>query len=1375
MFTPPPRKVGKVVAPRRSRLSVALLAAFAAAAAPALVGQEAWAQSTDTLYVSGGGGGGAGGTVDYGLGGSGGDVHAGKGGRGLLWDQHGGGAGGGGGGGYIGDGSGSANNGVDSYTNTGSGGGSGFGGGENGGNGAGYSGPGGNGGKASYALSADKVFDEVFVLGGDGGQASSAAAGGAGGQASISGIDYQLTANSLTVQSGTDGQGTSAKSGGAGGRASVNVGTLKAGTINVIQHSGDAALMADTLDVTGGDTTLNLTGTTAMNVAIAEAALGVNRTLKVAGSGAAVIGTLKGAGSLVKEGDGELALRGDSNTYTGKTQVNGGSLTLYSAGATGSGTVTLADNTTLNLDFNSGVYGNKIIGTGKVVINATGTQIIILSNGDNSYTGGTYVTDSVLELADVNAAGKGTVTLDNSILHFTSGGEFMNSIIDTGSGGSSGVSVHLGAGGTLILSGNNSHNSITEVNSGTLELAHTNAAGTGVVDVTRGATLRLAKSGAYDNVLISSGGTLEVVKNGVTVPSISGFENYTFTADALRAGGSAALKLTNQAGTLNIDTNNVKLDTSSGALSLALNEAATLIDAGAATLDAAKSEVTEFLDGVSAAVGGLKEKVYTLATEGTNKLNVTFSELYRYGEPKNGTPGSGGQRAQDNTLTVSSGDVATAAFGGRATSGAVSGNIATMSGGTLVKAAGNSLSGNLYGGDADEGSATGNTAQMTGGGVTNAYGGYAESNSTGGKATASGNTLRISDSGTVTGNAYGGRVYSHEGTATASTNTVEISGTATLAGQYVYGGHVTGYGSFSGEAKGNTVVLDGGSFTHSAPKIYGGFTSDGNANNNTIVLGAHLDATALQNATLYGGYSNSGGEAVRGNTLAVQAIGTHVGSINNFENLYFILPDTINSGDVMLTVDGGKTRFAATQTNIGIAMAGNAKPLATGDTVTLLHNGAGLENASGNALQSSDYKFADLTGKTIPGVQGFSLTYNFKLDNDDQNIWAEVTGERQQPKPPTPPKPQPSPDPDPKPTPVPPQPVPPQPEPEPQPQPGPSINPQTKAVVEGNIAALGALNLGADQLARAIGNLPLGGGSAGGSGAPNFGGSAGANGAGGMQPSGDAAAFAQLSVHDQKIESGSHVNVNGAAVLVGAAKMLPLAGGGTAAVGAFFEYGDGTFKTHNDFETGTVRGKGDSSYYGAGVLAKAMLAGSGNGAPFVEAALHAGSIRNNWHSDDLRDAATGQRAQYNIRTPYLGAHAGAGYRWQTGEGSHVEAYGQYLYTHMDGKDTNVALDPYHFGAVKSSRTRLGAKGAWAVSPNSQAYAGAAWEHEFDGTARATAYSLEVPAPTMKGDTAVIDAGLTFAPRQNLTTNVGVTGYAGKRKGAAANVEVQYRF
>lgn len=59
--------------------------------------------------------------------------------------------------------------------------------------------------------------------------------------------------------------------------------------------------------------------------------------------------------------------------------------------------------------------------------------------------------------------------------------------------------------------------------------------------------------------------------------------------------------------------------------------------------------------------------------------------------------------------------------------------------------------------------------------------------------------------------------------------------------------------------------------------------------------------------------------------------------------------------------------------------------------------------------------------------------------------------------------------------------------------------------------------------------------------------------------------------------------------------------------------------------------------------------------------------------------------------------------------------------------------------------------------------------------RSTTYSLDVPAPSMKGDSEVIDAGLSFQPNPNLTTQMGVSGYAGKRKGAAANLDMQYLF
>ena len=550
----------------------------------------------------------------------------------------------------------------------------------------------------------------------------------------------------------------------------------------------------------------------------------------------------------------------------------------------------------------------------------------------------------------------------------------------------------------------------------------------------------------------------------------------------------------------------------------------------------------------------------------------------------------------------------------------------------------------------------------------------------------------------------------------------------------LYGGYAD-----NGNATKNTVVYSGGTVQGS---IYGGYANGGTATGNTVAL-----------KTSFGGKVYGGNNAATGNTLSVENKGLTVDSIDNFENLHFILPSDTAAGETMLEVTGGATQFKS-KPNVGVAIAGSTTLLNEGDSVTLLRNDSGLRNSSGAALTDTDYAQVK-----IPARQGISVDYDFTLSTDGKTIVAEVS-QQLNPGPTPGPTPDPSPSPSPEPSPS------PAPTPSPSPTPG-RINPQTKAIPEGRIAALGALNLASDQVARIIGNLPQGtGGAGGGNGAGN---------APDMQTPGDGAFFAKIAGYGQKLESGSHVNVNGTAAIVGTAKAVPLSGGGTAAVGAFFEYGDGSFKTHNGFDTGAVDGKGNSDYYGAGVLARVNLAGNGNGAPFVEGSLHAGSIRNNWHTDDLRDAATGARAQYDIRTPYMGAHVGAGYRWQTNDTTQVEAYGQYLYTHVDGKDTNVALDPYHFGAVKSSRTRVGAKGAWAVSQQAQAYAGAAWEHEFDGTARATAYSLEVPAPTMKGDTAVIDAGVTFQPKRNLSTNVGVTGYAGKRKGVAANVEVQYRF
>jgi hypothetical protein len=83
-----------------------------------------------------------------------------------------------------------------------------------------------------------------------------------------------------------------------------------------------------------------------------------------------------------------------------------------------------------------------------------------------------------------------------------------------------------------------------------------------------------------------------------------------------------------------------------------------------------------------------------------------------------------------------------------------------------------------------------------------------------------------------------------------------------------------------------------------------------------------------------------------------------------------------------------------------------------------------------------------------------------------------------------------------------------------------------------------------------------------------------------------------------------------------------------------------------------------------------------------------------------------------------------------------------------------------------------------VNKNGKLYLGAAWEHEYDGKAKASILGARLPAPGLQGDTGIVEAGFTLTPsarNQALTLDVGVQGYAGKREGVTGSMRVNYRF
>ncbi|ECU6754279.1 autotransporter outer membrane beta-barrel domain-containing protein, partial [Salmonella enterica subsp. enterica serovar Derby] len=238
-----------------------------------------------------------------------------------------------------------------------------------------------------------------------------------------------------------------------------------------------------------------------------------------------------GSGQVVKSGDEMLTLSG-ANSYTGGTTISGGTLVVSNVEALGSGDVT--DNATLELN-TGGDFDNAISGSGQVV--KSGDDALTLS-GNNSYTGGTLISDGTLVASNVEALGSGDVTND-AVLELNTGGDFDNAISGSGQVVKSGDK-------TLTLSGANSYTGGTTISGGTLVASNVEALGSG--DITDNATLELNTGGDFDNAISGSG---QVVKSGDETLTLSGTN--TYTGGTTISGGTLIATHVNALGTGAID------------------------------------------------------------------------------------------------------------------------------------------------------------------------------------------------------------------------------------------------------------------------------------------------------------------------------------------------------------------------------------------------------------------------------------------------------------------------------------------------------------------------------------------------------------------------------------------------------------------------------------------------------------------------------------------------------------------------------------------------------------------------------------------------------------------------------------------------------
>jgi outer membrane autotransporter protein len=264
--------------------------------------------------------------------------------------------------------------------------------------------------------------------------------------------------------------------------------------------------------------------------------------------------------------------------------------------------------------------------------------------------------------------------------------------------------------------------------------------------------------------------------------------------------------------------------------------------------------------------------------------------------------------------------------------------------------------------------------------------------------------------------------------------------------------------------------------------------------------------------------------------------------------------------------------------------------------------------------------------------------------------------------------------------------------------------------------------------------------------------------------------FSSLSYGSSRYETGSHVDVSGLSLILGGAYGID-ASIGRFTIGAFFEYGNGTYDSYNDFPGGrSINGSGDTEYVGGGILTRLDFAQSDSGFTYAEFSARVGRV-----SVDFASADLGPLYRYDLDSTYYGLHLGVGHVFNITDSTTLDLYGKWLFTHQGGKDAIIDGDRVHFDDVNSHRLRAGIKVATEINEWVKPYFGAAYEHELDGKAEATVEGHRVDVPELKGGSGIGELGLSISAAEQITLDIGVQGYVGTRRGISGSLSFTYNF
>ena len=987
-------------------------------------------------------------------------------------------------------------------------------------------------------------------------------------------------------------------------------------------------------------------------------------------------------------------------------------------GNSSSGSASLSNQT----QNSGGVYGWKYDDTSA----ATGGSVT-LTNADVSYSPGGTAPKGVFGGYAANAAAQNnTVSITGTVAG--AGYAFANCSIYGGYAGAS-----TAAGNTVTLT-----NAKDTSSYGGWAVAGDAANNKIIISGGTGTSA----TGGHSNAGAASGNNVKVTDSEITYRVVGG-EIFTDGAVATGSASENSIELVNSV------TNTVHGGRVGGVFYIATGDTN-----ASAKGDATNNTVT--IESLKTSTGSVKlEYVYggtvvgqgsangnkvILGKTGAGTVSMTDVKQLYGGGVKSGSGGLKGGDANNNTIEIkgnvtlglsntSSGG--TKILGGSASAGEASDNKITVDQGATVKAY------YIYGGYSDKNAVNGlsltkNNQVIISGDVTvgnSIAGGFATGKSGVAGSVAQGNKVEVTVGGKVTGAIRGG--ISAYGS--ANENTVNVAGTVTGA---LVGGWSNNLGSGVGTANSNTVTVSG----TAGDAVVGGWSVAGSAQANRI----DITGTATVTGAIYGGYAGGGSSNVDSNSILIEGssiggdiYGGYTAGSGNANNNSITIRGAVNlSGR---TIYGGSSnsgnaktgntlRFENTGGNIkaiknidvlGVsALADNSKALTitngaaddlANTTVRLIAADDGLQVGKQITLLTANAGV--ITNSTALDQSSLKKSSNKFISYDFEEVKGQsdkivVTVTGKE-----------------------------------------ADTANARALAESRAAGVALLNQSSDLLIDQ------------GFGAVKF------NGEGVAK---DTYGFAIMGGSSIRYNTGSFVKANGFSLSAGLAQKTTV-DNGVWHWGAFFENGHSNYSTHNDGVDGAVRGDGDATYNGGGILARFDSAGGMYG----EASMRAGSIKNKFGGF----AYNGGIGSYEDRSTYYGAYLGLGQQRQLSKNTSLDIYGKYFYTHQQGSDFEVLGEQVTTAAVKSSRMQIGGRLTKQVTADVSYYGGVAWEYEFDGAADMAVAGADLAAPSLKGSSGIVEMGIRLKPSKTdkITLDLGAQGHFGKRRGFSGGLQINYSF